>query len=366
MQRLLSISLISFLCLLASSCQPGQKSTVDTDDFKSVEVKHSRGLRIWKKENFLKIQVRNPQDTLQVIGTYNFKLSSDTADIPFKAFAVGSTTIASFFQKLNINDQISGLTFTNLVLNSDLKSRVDSGHIAELTSAGELDFEKVLALDPECFLTYSPGSSNLDRIQEQGIHVYAMPEHLESTPLGRAEWIKMIGCLSGNLEESIEAFNEIESAYLKLKSRAALVSQIPQVFTGSRYRDHWYAPGNESYIAAYIRDASGQYTFRDIEGHGSAELDMEAALKQMSQADYWGMVVSQDSAFTIDQLVEKDERYRNFPSVKSGNIFVCNSKKADYFGDGVVEPHLVLADLIAIFHPTLLPEHQYIYFRPVS
>mgnify|MGYP001041346435 CR=1 FL=1 len=361
-----SLAVLTFLILFVTSCQIDQKKSAHPEILRPVEVRHAKGLRIWKNESTYKIQVRNPQDTLEIIGTYFFKISGDSADIPINSFALGSTTIASYFQRLDLNDKITGLTFSNLVLNSELQARINSGVVAELTSGGELDFEKVLALNPDCFLTYSTGSSNLDRIQEQGIDVFALPEHLESTPLGRAEWIKMIGCLNGNLEESISAFEEIEGAYSDLKAQVALISTLPRVFTGSRYRDHWYAPGNESYIAAYIRDAGGNYTFRDIEGHGSAELDMEAALVQMSQSDYWGMVVSQDSAFTIDQLVEEDERYADFSSVKSGNIFVCNSKKADYFGDGVVEPHLILADLVSIFHPNVLPNHEYIYFRPVS
>ncbi len=363
--RKFNILIFPFLILLISSCGEETEVSHQSDSFQAVNIKYAKGLRIWQSATEYKIQVRNPQDTLEVIGTYFFEVSGDSADIPIKSFAVGSTTIASYFQKLNINDQITGLTFTDLVLNEALKSRIKLGEILELTSGGELDFEKVLALNPDCFLTYSTGSSNLDRIQERGIDVYAMPEHLESTPLGRAEWLKMIGCLSGNMEESISAFKEIEEAYNDLKTQVALISSLPRVFTGSRYRDHWYAPGNESYIAEYIRDAGAQYTFRDIEGHGSAELDMEAALKQMSEADYWGMVVSQDSAFTIDQLVEEDKRYADFPSVKSGNVFVCNSQKADYFGDGVVDPHIILADLVAIFHPNVLPNHEHIYFRPV-
>lgn len=362
----LSIAILAFLVLFGTSCQTSQKKLAESESYISVEVRHAAGLRIWKNDNSYKIQVRNPQDTLDIIGTYYFNISGDSADIPIESFAVGSTTIASYFHKLGLNQKITGLTFTDLVLNTELQTRIKSGQITELTSGGELDFEKVLALNPDCFLTYSTGSSNLERIQEQGIDVYALPEHLESTPLGRAEWIKMVGCLSGNLDESMSAFEEIESAYRELKTRVAVVSNLPRVFTGSRYRDHWYAPGNESYIAAYIRDAGAYYTFRDIEGHGSAELDMEAALEQMSRSDYWGMVVSQDSTFTIDQLLKEDQRYAEFPSVQSGNVFVCNSKNSDYFGDGVVEPHLILADLVAIFHPNVLPNHKYIYFRPVS
>lgn len=360
------VAVLSLLILSLSACQNAENGANKEDSFQPVEINYARGLRIWQSFTQYKIEVRNPQDTLEIIGTYYFDTAGDSADIPIKSYAVGSTTLASYFQKLGLNDRVTGLTFTNLVLNSELRSRIESGQVSELTSGGELDFEKVLALNPECFLTYSSGSSNLDRIQEQGIDVYAMPEHLESNPLGRAEWIKMIGCISGNLEEGISAFNEIKEAYNDLKTQVAVISSLPRVFTGSRYRDHWYAPGNESYIASYIRDAGGQYTFRDIEGHGSAELDMEAALKQMNEADYWGLVVSQDSTFTMNQLIGRDERYRSFPSVQAGNVFVCNSKKTDYFGDGVVEPHLILADLVAIFHPNVLPNHKHIYFKPVS
>lgn len=365
MQRI-QFFLFGIAVLIIFSCSPADEDQSETDAFLPVQVKYSTGLRIWKNDEMYKIQVRNPQDTLEIISTYQFERSEGSADLPIQSFAVGSTTIASFFQKLNQVQRIEGLTFTDLVMNRNLKARIDSGLVSELTSAGELDFEKVLELNPECFLSYTSNASNLDRISEQGIDVYIVPEHLESNPLGRAEWIKMVGCLTGNLQESMHAFNQIDSSYSALKTKAALVSSIPTVFTGSRYRDHWYAPGNQSYIASYIRDAGGQYSFREIEGFGSAELDMEAALKQMSQADYWGMVVSQDSAFTINQLVAKDERYRDFSSITSGNVFVCNSQKSDYFGDGVVEPHLILADLIAIFHPNVLPGHKFIYFRPVS
>jgi len=365
MQKI-QILLLYIVSLFIYSCSPVGQEQAEIDALRPVEVKYSTGLRIWKNNEMYKVQVRNPQDTLEIFGTYQFERSGESADIPIHSFAIGSTTIASYFQKLDQVERIKGLTFTDLVMNNNLKGRIDSGLVSELTSAGELDFEKVLELNPECFLSYTSSASNLDRISEQGIDVYIIPEHLESNPLGRAEWIKMVGCLIGNLQESIQAFNEIDSAYSTLKTKAAMVSSIPTIFTGSRYRDHWYAPGNKSYIASYIRDAGGQYSFREIEGFSSAELDMEAALKQMSQADYWGMVVSQDSAFTINQLVAKDERYRDFPSITSGNVFVCNSKKSDYFGDGVVEPHLILADLIAIFHPNVLPGHKYIYFRPVS
>ena len=371
MIRLAKTQLCILTALVLFSCQQNTTESKEPKQLKDgiyapVAIKYATGLRIWKSDDSLKIQIRNPQDTAELIDEYIISLSTDSAKYPIQSFALGSTTIASYFQKLNILDRIDGLTFTDLVLNKALKGQIESGQVAELTSGGELDFEKVMALNPGCLLTYVTGSSNLDRIQEQGIDVFIMPEHLESTPLGRAEWIKMVGCLSGKLEEAKLAFNKIDSAYTALKTKAALSSNIPQVFTGSRYKDHWYAPGNGSYVAAYIRDAGGQYTFKEIEGQGSAELDMEAALKQMSQADFWGLVVSQDSSYTLDQLIDKDDRYKGFPSVKNRNVFVCNSKKADYFGDAVVQPEVVLADLIAILHPNILPNHKYIYFRPVS
>ena len=71
---------------------------------------------------------------------------------------------------------------------------------------------------------------------------------------------------------------------------------------------------------------------------------------------------------TLDDLVAQDERYADFAAVKNEQVYNYDARENanggnDYFENGVANPQDVLADLITIFHPDLLPDHQLIYFR---
>jgi len=37
--------------------------------------------------------------------------------------------------------------------------------------------------------------------------------------------------------------------------------------------------------------------------------------------------------------------------MKAGSVFYCNAQEKDYFGKGILQPHLILEDLYQIFYP---------------
>lgn len=363
--------LLCFICVvLLFGCDERDPVQANGDEIEGeVEVNYARGLLISEVENGFRVTVRNPQDTTEIIGVYNLvqdvKSGVDTISIPVNSVGLSSTTFVAFFDEIGEIDRISGVTFTDRVMNQNLLRNIADERVRELTSAGEVDFEKVLDVNPDIFMAYTQDESAFSRIEKNDIRVVMNMEYMESTPLGRAEWIKLAGCLTGKLDEATAKFDSIASAYLALKEKAKS-GNTPEVFTGSRYKDHWYAPGRDSYIATYIKDAGASYTFNEIEGRASAELDMESVLVSISDADYWGMVVSQEDPYTMEQLLEIDPMYERIKSVQNSNVFVCNAAKSDYFGDAVMEPHLILADLVYIFHPTLLTSHQPAYFSLVK
>jgi iron complex transport system substrate-binding protein len=366
-----AIFCILSLCLFSCTGSSDKEAENQPKGYQGLKIKYSTGLRIWKKDAGYKVQVRNPQDTAEVMATWYFQKgyngqSTDTIAIPVKTAALNSTTFIAFFDKLDAIGLVDGVTYTDRVMNKAMKRRIDKGQAKEITSAGELDFEKVLALQPSAFMAYTYGDSDFSRLEEQGIPVVLNMEYLESHPLGRAEWIKLVGCMLDKYDLAEGLFSEVEARYNELKSKAALRSSMPTVFTGSRYKDIWYAPGNASYVANYLRDAGSNYVFRDIEGHGSAEIDYEVALQKVSGADYWGMVLSQEEEFTMKDVEKMDEKYTRFKAFKKQQVFYCNTAQDDYFGDAVMEPHYILADLIAIFHPEILPGHEFHYFRPIE
>ncbi len=362
--------LFSLLLIGLAACSPAKNnSTSDPslDTGSVIEISHSVGLQIRDTPLFYNIQVFNPKDSTELIGSYVVSKSpgnfgEDTISGPVQSFGLSSTTFAAFFDRIGLLSAIKGMTYTDRVLNQTLKQRISEGQIVELTSAGELDFEKVLSVHPEVFMVYGFEDSDYARIADQGIHVVHNLEYLESTPLGRAEWIKLIGCFTGQLEEAIAVFQALEKRYMDISTKAMLSSFNPTVFTGSNYKGLWYAPGNDSYIANYIRDAGAVYSFQEFNEKGSIEIEYEAALKTITVADYWGMVVSQDGEYTIEDFQAAHENAELFKSYRDGNVFVCNAATSDYFGDAVMEPDVVLADLVKIIHPDYLPDHQSKYF----
>ena len=355
--------------LLGCSNQPSQK--FDNTDFHKIKIDYARGLRIWQSGNEFRVEIRNPRDTSIHVKSYFFtheNVSGTEASIaiPVKSAALNSTTFIAYFDKLGEAGLVSGVTFADRMMNTNLRNQVATSKTIELISGGELDFERVLLLNPDIFMAYSYGESDFSRIEKQGIPVVLNMEYLETHPLGRAEWIKLAGILTGNMNEADSIFSSLENNYRDLQARLSDKSVSPSVFTGSRYNDIWYAPGSESYIANYIRDAGGTYVFENLQGAASHEIDYESALKAISNADFWGMVTSQSEEFTMESVLKMDSFYGEFKSFRDSNIFVCNAAKTDYFGDAVMEPDVILADMIAILHPEVLPDYTGKYFRRVE
>lgn len=356
---------------LAISCSHEPPGEFNNTDFEKVEMNYAKGLRIWKNGDDYRVEIRNPRDTSELITSYYFtpqtnSKNTDTISIPVQTAALNSTTFIAYFDKLGEANLVTGVTFADRMMNENLLDQVAANATIELTSGGELDFEKVLSLNPDVFMAYSYGESDFSRIENQGIPVVLNMEYLEGHPLGRAEWIKLAGILTGNETLADSIYQDVENQYIELKEKVGEASTTPSVFTGSRWNEIWYAPGRDSYIANYITDAGGDYVFKNLKGAGSHEIDYEAALKAISDADYWGMVTSHREPFTMQTVLEMDEFYGSFKAFQDKNIFVCNAAKTDYFGDAVMEPEIILADMIAIIHPEVLPQHQSMYFHRVE
>jgi len=360
--------ILLIFCLVAAGCSSTKSNNEVTGESpaEALKVKYATGFTINAGDDGFSITVRNPQDTTQVLGTYSLT-ESDTSGIstPIETTVLNSTTFGAFFDYLDALGTVKGMTYTDRVKNERILNLVETEQIAEMISGDGIDFERMLELNPDVVLAYSFGEADFSRYEELGIPIVLLMDYKESHPLGRAEWIKVVGCLLGKYDEAAEIFDEVEKEYLEVKNQAMYHSTLPSAFTGSRYGDFWYAPGRDSYIAKFIRDAGAQYTFDHIEGQESAELDFEKALITISEADYWGLVISSEEPFISEDILEMSPLYENLKAFKENQIFICNTAEKDYFGDAVMEPHLILADLHRIFHPNSESDSTFHYFKPI-
>lgn len=365
------IKYLSIFCLFFVGCVESDSGQKEENILarKQLEVKYSTGFSIVAVDGGYSVTVRNPQDTTQILGSYLFAQSDSSAiKIPIQTAVLNSTTFGAFFHHLDVLGTVKGLTYTASVKNRAILNLVDSGEIVEMISGDAIDFERMVELSPDVVLAYSFGQTDFSRYAELGIPVVLLMDYKESHPLGRAEWIKVVGCLTGKYDEAVEIFNQVEEKYFAVKQLAMDHSTFPSAFTGSRYGDFWFAPGRDSYIAKFIKDAGAIYTFNHIEGQESAELDFEQALVTISQADYWGLVVSSKEPFTSEDILKMSPLYKNLEAFRNDQIFVCNTAEVDYFGDAIMEPHLILSDLYRIFHPDVEADSDvgFHYFKPID
>jgi iron complex transport system substrate-binding protein len=124
-------------------------------------------------------------------------------------------------------------------------------------------------------------------------------------------------------------------------------------------------PGGNSYAAKLLADAGAAYLWADDTSTGSMQLSFEEVLDRARDADIW---VNPGSWKSLGEGLAQDERFAQFAAFQNGKVFNNNKRLNanggnDYWETGVTNPDLVLADLIAIFHPELLPDHELFFYR---
>jgi iron complex transport system substrate-binding protein len=290
--------------------------------------------------------------------------ATETID-PAQRIVCMSSSHVAFLNELCAGDRIVGVSGAGFISDSLVRLRIAAGDVADVGWGGNYDIEAIVALKPDLVLTNSgPESDNagaLDRelaarLTGMGIRCFAVGEWLEQTPLGRAGWIVPIAELCGLEEKGRERLAEITRNYEELKAGASAMTREanpPMVMLNAPYRDIWYAPGNDSYMVQFIRDAGGEYLFRQIEGADSRPIDIEEAFVAMGRADVW-LGVGQHN--TLAGLLADNPRFASTPPVRGGRVFNNNARTtpgggSDFWESGVVRPDIILRDLIAILHP---------------
>ena len=186
--------------------------------------------------------------------------------------------------------------------------------------------------------------------------------------MGKAEWIRFFSLFYDLEESAAQFFHGIDSLY---NSRAALTHHLkykPRVLNGLPWKDTWYMAGGKSFAAQLIKDAGGHYLWQDNSSREAVPLDLESVYARAVEAEIW---LNPGAASSLDELSSFDERFMDLKVIQNGMIFnnnarVNSSGGNDYWESGSVRPDLVLSDLIAVFHPELLADHHFIYYRQLK
>ena len=277
--------------------------------------------------------------------------------------AILSTTHAAYVSALNATDRVVACAHAAEVRDAALRGAIADGMVVDIGAADLVDREQLLALKPDAVLVYPFGGA-AGTLDDLGLSVIQVSEYLEEHPLGRAEWIRFFGALLGKEREADSLFNGIVERYEEVRS-AAPRDSLPVVLFGSVWQGQWWVPPGNSYMARLIDDAGGSYLFSDRKGSGNIAIDMETMIAEGSRADVWGMITALQGRVTSASFTAGDPRVASFHAVRDHRLFAGNSVDADLFGRAMLEPEVVLRDLVGILHPGLVQRPAFSYFKPL-
>ncbi|MDP4879942.1 MAG: ABC transporter substrate-binding protein [Opitutales bacterium] len=290
---------------------------------------------------------------------------------PVERVVVMETVYIGYLEALQKIDTIVGAGTIDFISNSDVQARINAGQIRSVQIGQGLDIERMLLLQPDLILTSISGDPTFDvpaKLTRSGLPVVLSAGYMEAHPLARAEWIKFIAAFFEADAQATELFDAMANRYERLKAKITPELEHPTVFAGAPYSGAWYVAGGESYMARAIDDAGGDYLWADTPRQGAIALDTERVFLRAAQADIW---LDPSHYRTRDELFAADQRFTKFHAAKVGSVF-NNTKQVSSNGGnaiwetGIVHPDKVLADLIAIFHPELMPDHTFVFYEQLK
>lgn len=413
MKHLLSNVLPLALCALAlAACSSDRKggrdgnvsmeSAVFEDSASLIQPQYAQGFTVRYLEDGVRlVEVRDPQkgasedDDRMPIG-YSFALvprgskaqvpeGYERVEVPIRRTIVMTALQLSNFTALQAHDVITGLTGTKNLYDRDILTRVEEGRIQKIGMEGNFDPELILAAQPEVIFISPFKRGGYDAIKETGITLIPHLGYKELTPLGQAEWVKFVGMFIGREREANDVFEGIASRYNALKARVDSLLQgdeasttgdepltphlspltpnnRPTVFSGEMHGGNWYAVGGRNHLAQLFRDAGADYIMHD-DNTGGVNMDYEALYAAAAEADYWRILNSYHGDFSYEALRASEPRNALFRAYRERHVIYCNMRQTPYYEAAPVEPDALLADLVAIFHPALLPGHEPRFYR---
>ena len=373
---ILSISLLASL-FITTSCGSGsgRSTATEGDTLRPLyEARHAERFELLTDDRGPVLRVRSPWQGADSI-CYDYRLVADTTHAlqtdeirwPLRRVVCMSSTHIAFLDAVGQVDVVKGASGLDFITNP----AIHSGDVREVGYDNQLNYETIVALRPDVVFVYGLTGENaaVTKLRQLGIPVVYIADYLENDPLGRAEWIVPFGLMTGRMEEAVAQFMHTENEYSALAENVAgSTDRRPRVMLNAPYKDVWYLPGDRSYMVRLLNDAGSDYLGKGEDTDVSRPVSAEKALLLMAEADYW---LSPGMARDLSQLRADNHRFATLPVVQDGRVYNNNARitpmgGSDFWESGAVHPDIVLADLIRILHPDLLPDHELYYFHQLK
>lgn len=378
--------------LLMAACQGGKTAAADAEDGDTLEMKYAKLLTIVKhgdgKESsdeaedidyqYAEAIIANPWKAGTMLHRYilipkgeegdktvamlakrrstGARCTTDTVRTPVESNLVFTAPHCQLLTELGCQNAITGVCDKDYINIPDIKSRAQAdakvAHpIMDCGSSMQPDIERIIALHPEALLISpfenSGGYGKLDKLR---IPVIETADYMETSPLGRAEWIKLYGLLLGS-SKADSLFSAIEKEYLQLKAEAAKLPLGLSILTERKTGNVWYVPGGKSTMGILLRDAHARYIFADDTHSGSLSMSPEQIIAKGNQVDVWAFKYFGGNALTKQDLLAEYQGYQALKAFQTGTVYETDTSCEPYFELTSFHPEILLREFIILSHP---------------
>lgn len=367
---------IAFISLFTACTRRGNSENTQTDG-DTLQLHYAQYLTLIQCKGYLKAVLRNPWNEQKILHTY-LLVDSDgvlptprpegtVVHIPVRKALIYSSVHCSLFSELGVEETVAGVCDKQYISLPYIQKGCKIGRIVDAGSSMNPDIERVMDLQPDAILL-SPfeNSGGYGQIEKLKVPIIECAEYMETSPLGRAEWIRFYGLLTGQARKADSIFSESERTYLALKAKVSGIKQKRTVFSELKSSSTWYVPGGNSTMARLYADAGGKYIFDNIQRSGSVSLSFETVFDRAQHADVWLIKYNQPTDKSYTALKAEYESYTHFDAFRNRQVYGCNTGRIAFYEETPFHPERLLADLIDIFYPDILVRHTPKYFLKLS
>lgn len=378
MKKILLSAYIVTWVLLLSACGGGSKTSSLQAEGDTVRMKYSSLLQIVKHADYTVVTIRNPWDTLKVLHTYLLAdhekplpehLPEGTiVRTPLQKSVIYSSVHCSLWSELDELKGIGGVCGLEYIKLPQIQEGCRNGSIVNVGNSMNPDIERIIDLRPDAILL-SPfeNSGGYGRVGKLNIPIIECADYMETSALGRAEWMRLYGLLLGKEAQADSLFAGIEKEYLTLTQQVKSQNlKRPTVISEMKNSSAWYIPGGNSTMGRLYQDAGADYVFAYLSNSGSVPLAFETVFDRGGNADIWLIKYNQPQDKTYSELERDYAPYARFKAFQDRKVYGCNTNHVPFYEESPFHPELLLKDLIKIFHPELLPDYDLKYFSNLA
>ena len=361
----ISVFITLWVTVLFLSACGGKSSTVSgSAQGDSIPLHYSSNLSLIDYEDYIVAQLRNPWDTTKILHTYVLvdkkqplpqELPQGTlVRTPLSKAVIYSSVHCSLLKDLGALNSIGGVCDLKYIKLPEIEEGCRNGTITDVGDGMNPNIERIIDLHPDAILL-SPfeNSGGYGRVEKLNVPIIECADYMETSALGRAEWMCFYGLLFGAAPQADSLFAEVDSCYRRLKMRAKLSSTSLSIVSEMKSGSAWYAPGGRSTIGRLFQDACGRYAFADDTHSGSVPLAFETVFDKAGDADVWLVKYNRDRDMTYADLEADYIGYTGFKAFKTRNVYGCNTAKVPFYEETPFRPDYLLSDLIQILHPEI-------------